>query len=567
MVALLLLSGLAEGIGIAALLPVLSAGVEQQATSPTAAQPGSDAVSEAVRSMLELLHIPITLPALLATVVVAIFLKACFRWLAMRHAGYSVAKVARDMRERLINALMRVRWSYFTSQPTGYFPNAISTEAQRAAGSYRRACSALAGAIQIPIYAALIVLISWKIALASVALGAIAAGILASFLSVSRRAGDAQTDSMKSLLARLTDALQSVKPIKAMGREEKFGELVRDDIAALQEAEQRQVVAAESLRSFQEPVLILIIAVGLLGAVTWGAVTFAEILVIAFLFHRLAGRFHFVQLEYEVLVVGESAFWSLDALTREAEAMAEPAPGTRTPPPLKDRLDVESVSFSYGERPILSDVSLHVPAGAFVAIVGPSGAGKTTILDLVAGLYRPDSGEIFVDGVPLGELDMRAWRRRIGYVPQDTILFHDTVLRNVWVSGDDADPARVRVALEQADAWNFVEALPEGVDTVIGERGSKLSGGQRQRLAIARALLGSPRLLMLDEATTALDPATEAAIMRTLGRLRGDVTILAISHQHALRGVADLVYELDQGSLTRDPRPRESRESLGAAQG
>jgi ATP-binding cassette subfamily C protein len=565
MVLLLVFAGLAEGIGIAALLPVLTAGIERPGTAPTAVEADQDALSEIIQRGMDTLHIPRTVPSLLAIVVVAILLKACFRWLAMQQVGYSVAKVARDLRERLIRALMNVRWSYFTGQATGYFANAISTEAQRAAASYRRACAALAGVFQIPVYAGLIVAISWKIALASMVLGAFAAAVLGSFVAMSRKAGGDQTDRMKSLLAQLTDALQSIKPIKAMGRDDKFEDLVRDDIIALEDVEQRQVVASESLRSFQEPVLMAIIALGLFGALQWGAASFADILVIAFLFHRLAGRFHFVQLEYEVLAVGESAFWSLEALTAEAEAMAEPPSGTRPAPDLVEGIDLEGVSFSYGDRPILEEASFTIPAGAFVALVGPSGAGKTTILDLIAGLHEPESGRVCIDGIPLREIDRGGWRRRIGYVPQDTVLFHDSVRRNVWISSEPVDDERVRTALEQADAWSFVESLPEGLDTVIGERGSKLSGGQRQRLAIARALLGEPRLLMLDEATTALDPRTEAAILETLSKLRGEVTVLAISHQNALRGVADVLYELSNGEVRRIAGPEAPRESAGAA--
>ena len=565
MVGLLVLAGLFEGIGVAALLPVISAGVEQPAVSPDQAQTGLDAVSTAVRSLLEFLRIPRTLPVLLATVVVAIFLKGAFRWLAMRQVGFSVARVGRDLRERLVLALQNVRWNYFTSQPSGYFPNAISTETRRAATAYRNACSALAGLMQIPIYAGLIVAISWKVAIASLVLGSLGATVLGSFVGMGRKAGDRQTVRMKSLLAQLTDALQSIKPIKAMGREDKFHDLVTDDIVALEEAERSQVIASESLRSFQEPVLITIIAVGMLAAVEIGGVSFAEILVMAFLFHRLAGRIHFVQLEYEALAVTESAFWSLDELIAHAEAMAEPACGTLAAPNLLRGIEFESVSFGYDSRPVLTDISFHVPAGSFVAIIGPSGVGKTTILDLIAGLQEPESGRLLIDDHPLKDLDRLEWRRQIGYVPQETVLFHDTVLRNVWLAKETADPERVREVLAQADAWSFVESLPEGLDTILGERGSKLSGGQRQRIAIARALIGNPRLLMLDEATTALDPATEAAILRTLSKLRGKVTILAISHHAALRGVADLVYELDAKQITRIEGPDLPRHSVGSA--
>ncbi len=550
-IGLLIVAGVFEGVGISALLPALSLGIDPAAGIQDGV--GPDAISRAVYGLLSTIGIAPTFPALLALVVVAIFLKAGFRWLAMRQVGFGVANVARDLRERLVRALMNVRWSYFTSQPSGFFTNAMSTETQRAAVAYRRGCTALAGVVQIPIYAGLILAISWKIGLASLLLGGLAATALSSFVGMGRAAGGDQTRSMKSLLSGLTDALQSVKPIKAMGREEKFEALVGGDIHALQTAERRMVTADESLRSFQEPLLIVIIAAGLYGAVTFGGLAFTEVLVIAFLFHRLAGRFHFVQVEYESMAAGESAYWSLESLIADAEQMAERVTGSQPAPRLERSLVAEAVSFSYGPRAILNDISFEIPAGAFVALLGPSGVGKTTILDLVSGLHQPTSGRVLIDGVDLVDVDMRSWRRQIGYVPQDSVLFHDTVLRNVWIRSGDVQEAEVRRALEQADASTFVDQMPEGLHTVLGERGAKVSGGQRQRIALARALIGNPRILLLDEATTGLDTRTEAAILETLGKLRGDVTILAVSHHDAVRGVADVAYQVDQHSISKVP--------------
>jgi len=548
-VALLIVSGVFEGVGISALLPALSAGIEPT-TAPPDTGTDTDGITRAVHGLFGLVGIAPSLPAILALLVVAIFLKGVFRWLAMQQVGFGVAKVARDLRECLVRALMNARWSYFTGQPSGFFTNAMSTETQRAAIAYRRGCTAFAGLIQVPIYAGLILVISWKIALASLVLGGLAAALLSSFVGMGRAAGGDQTRSMKSLLARLADALQSIKPIKAMGREEKFEELVRDDIEALQAAERRMVTADESLRSFQEPLLMVIMAAGLYGAVTLGGLAFTQVLVIAFLFHRLAGRFHFVQVEYESMAAGESAYWSLESLIADAERMAEGETGRRASPRLETSVAAQFVSFSYGSRTILENITFEVPSGAFVALVGASGVGKTTILDLVSGLQRPTSGRIVIDGVDLEDIDMRSWRRQIGYVPQDSVLFHDTVLRNVWVESSDAQEDRVREALEQADAWSFVADMPQGLNTILGERGAKVSGGQRQRIAIARALIGKPRILLLDEATTGLDPVTEAAILETLGRLRGDVTILAVSHHDAVRGIADTVYHLDHNAIS-----------------
>jgi ATP-binding cassette subfamily C protein len=183
-------------------------------------------------------------------------------------------------------------------------------------------------------------------------------------------------------------------------------------------------------------------------------------------------------------------------------------------------------------------------------IVGPSGAGKTTVADLVAALVRPQEGEVSIDDLPLARVDWRAWRRMIGYVPQDTVLLHDTIANNVTLGDPELTRTDAEDALRAAGIWPHVCGLPEGIDTVVGERGGKLSGGQRQRVAIARALAHAPRLLILDEATSALDPETEAAICRTLEALRGKLTIIAISHQSPLVEVADRVYRIDGGAAT-----------------
>ena len=168
--------------------------------------------------------------------------------------------------------------------------------------------------------------------------------------------------------------------------------------------------------------------------------------------------------------------------------------------------------------------------------------------DLIIGLHRPQRGEVWIDDLPLGDVDIRAWREMIGYVPQETFLFHDSIMSNVTLGDDEIPPARVESALRRAGAWEFVAALPEGMDTVVGERGARLSGGQRQRIAIARALIRDPALLILDEATTALDPETEAGIAATMRRLAGKVTVLSISHQPAMKNAADIVYRIEGGA-------------------
>ena len=208
----------------------------------------------------------------------------------------------------------------------------------------------------------------------------------------------------------------------------------------------------------------------------------------------------------------------------------------------------------------MDQVNLTIAAGSFVALSGHSGAGKTTTVDLVIGLLRPTHGRVTVDGIDLLDINTRRWRESIGYVPQETFLFHDTIFANVTLGDPAISREAVRDALGLAEALDFVDTLDHGLDEVAGERGMKFSGGQRQRIAIARALVRRPNLLILDEATTSLDPKTELGICATIANLRErdpKLTVLAISHQRALIDAADMVVTVADGRLAM-PAPARS---------
>lgn len=216
-------------------------------------------------------------------------------------------------------------------------------------------------------------------------------------------------------------------------------------------------------------------------------------------------------------------------------------------PTLEEGIELRGIHVRFGQEKILDAFDMVIPAGLLTAMIGESGAGKTTAADLVTGLVRPDAGEVLIDGVRLDDLDLRRWRQLIGYVPQETLMLHASVAANVSLGDPELTRERIEDALRDAGAWEFVSALPEGMDSPVGEHGSLLSGGQRQRIAIARALVYGAKLLILDEATAALDPESEAAVWAAIRRLQGHTTVIAISHQPALMGVADRVYRVEHG--------------------
>ena len=541
-VALSILSGFAEGIGIVSLLPLL-----ELATADAGTQ--ESGVMRVIREFLGRFDLEPTFGILLLAIIVGLFLKGAFLWLASQQIGYTVANVATDLRLMLIRALLTARWGYFVGQRAGHISNAIGTEANRASHAYSAACTLLAVVVQTIVYAVLAFLISPSVALAAILAGAVVTLIFRQLVVMSQKAGRAQTQLSKSLSGRLIDALHGLKPIKAMAQEKHLQPLLEAETHGLNDAQRKQVLASGTMTAFREPLVVVMLAGGLYLLLTYTDVLFSSLLVMAFLFHRLVGRINMLQSSFQSLVISESAFWSIRERVDEAEEEQEVDTGRGAPAQLHQAIRLEGVRFGYTDRDILKGASLVIPAGQFVAIVGPSGVGKTTIADLVIGLYRPREGEVYIDDVPLAEIDLLAWRRKIGYVPQEMLLFHDSIRRNVTLGDEEISREAILAALEAAGAGDFVRRLPEGIDTVIGERGAKLSGGQRQRIAIARALVRQPTLLVLDEVTTALDPATEAAICATLRDLPGRPTILSISHQPAMTRVADLVYRLEGGTV------------------
>jgi len=290
----------------------------------------------------------------------------------------------------------------------------------------------------------------------------------------------------------------------------------------------------------------LILVIGIYITLVKLELPIATVMVLGFLIFRILKRTGRVQRNYQKMAVSESAYWAIQDTIEQARQAVEHAGGELTPT-FEKGIELRDVSFSYDDKQVLNELSLTIPAGSFTAIIGPSGSGKTTILDLIIGLMQPASGSVLVDEVPLQNFDIHRWRRTIGYVPQETMLLHDSVFNNVSLGDSEVTEADVVSALQAAEAWAFTEKLPEGVHSNVGERGGRLSGGQRQRIMIARALVHRPRLLILDEATTALDPQSEAAICRTLQKLRGNQTILAISHQPAMLEAADRAYRLQDG--------------------
>ncbi len=554
----LLLAGLAEGFGLSMLLPLL--GVTISNLDGTAVQSGKtpSTLEQMLDGFFQFTGITPTPAVLLALFAAGILVTAMLALIANKKVGYTVAQVATGLRLSLIKSLFASRWLYYVNQPVGSLSNAFATEANRAADSYLYAIRTLAQLLRALVFTIVALLMAWKETLSALLAGFVILFILRKLVSRAKRAGQRQTNLLNSLLSLLTDTLQSIKPLKAMSRENMAARVLLRETEGLNQALQREVFSKEALKALQEPLITAFFAFGLYVAMVWWRIPLATVITMAFMLIKILKSLQNAQKEHQNMVIAESAYWSLtEKITRTREE-PEDVSGTR-PPSFEESIRLDRVSFAYGtygasgEKQVLRGLSLEFPSGSFSALTGPSGAGKTTVADLVTRLLAPQEGQVLLDGVDLAAIDLRAWRRMIGYVPQETLLLHDTVRFNVTLGDERFSDGDVAEALRAAGAWDFIAQLPGGMDAVVGERGSRLSGGQRQRITIARALIHKPKLLILDEATSALDPASEAEICATLKQLRGSLTILAISHQNALVEAADHIYRLQDGQALPIP--------------
>ncbi|GAA1952667.1 ABC transporter ATP-binding protein [Microbacterium aquimaris] len=265
----------------------------------------------------------------------------------------------------------------------------------------------------------------------------------------------------------------------------------------------------------------------------------------------------------QLLVLIPVAARGLESMRSISEVLQEPDleqnEGKRHVDSITGHLLLDHVSHRYAdaERDAIHDVTLDIPAGRTVAFVGSSGSGKSTMLNLVLGFVRPISGRILIDGHDMQDLDLRTVRQWISVVPQESVLFEGSIRENIAYGLDDVDDDRLRAALHDANATEFVDRLPEGWHTLVGERGARLSGGQRQRLAIARALVRDPRILLLDEATSALDPESEELVKKALDRLMEGRTTLVVAHRLSTIRRADDIVVLEQGEIVEQGSHRD----------
>lgn len=456
------------------------------------------------------------------------------------------------MRRRLYRAIANTDWLTFSRSRASDFTHALTTEMDRIGAVTVFSISLINSAMMALIYVAVALRLSGSMTVLVFVSGAVL------LLALRKKTREAQvtgkhislaTNGMYAAAIEHLDSMKTTKSYRAEDRGAQLfsglaGQVARMNLNSIRnQAETRFLFGVGS-------VAILCTILYTSSAVL--DISTAGLILLLFLFNRIIPLFSGIQTDYQLCLNVLPAFEGIMRILKRCEAASELRGGPKEQIELRDGIRFEAVSFTYGEEEktaAISDLDLAVRAGETTAIVGPSGAGKSTIADLVLGLLLPQQGRVLVDDTPLDAEYLTSWRDQIGYVAQDTFLFNDTVRANLLWARPESSDEEIHEALRLAAAEEFVSNLPDGLETVLGDRGVRLSGGEKQRLALARALLRTPSLLILDEATSALDSENERRIQDAIERLHGRMTILVITHRLSTIRGADVIHVLERGRL------------------
>ncbi|MFL5538601.1 MAG: ABC transporter ATP-binding protein [Longimicrobiaceae bacterium] len=463
-------------------------------------------------------------------------------------------RVTRDLRRDIYRHLLRLGFPFFQRTRTGQVISRVTNDVdQMRALVTSNLAKLLSAFIQALFYVTALLLLSWKLTLVALLFVPPMLGLWARFRKRLRRGVLRVWDAVGEVASQVQETVSGIRLVKASGaegwEEERFGRLTQMHYKAL--------VRNDRWRKFFPPATEMISAVTILVLLWYGSWLVlgegslsAQAFLAALMFAgKLAVPVKYMgQYPSQVqpgITAAERAFELIDAPVEVVErADAAPFPGFR------QALRFESVGFAYQPgSPVLEEIDLAVRPGEVVALVGPSGAGKSTLADLVPRFHDPTEGRITLDGVDLRDLRLSELRAMLGMVTQETILFHDTVRNNIAYGLPDVPIAEVEAAARAANAHEFVAALPQGYETVLGEKGTRLSGGQRQRIAIARALLRNPPLLILDEATSALDTESERLVQQAIDEVMEGRAVLVIAHRLSTVRRADQIVVLDRGRI------------------
>jgi len=542
MLTLMFLVGVTEGLSVSLLLPLFSQiGISYSA--------GSGLAGDLLHQALSAIGGSFGLSSMLVIIVgvaalQAVFFIALHWWMTSTSRSYK-----RHRQSQLFRAIMSAQWEFVSQIKAGELTSAIVSECERLAQSFYIGLYLISTLLGTGIYLILALMIAWPVTLALISSAVVMTVGVSRLYGKSFAVGRSIAPLNAELQSILSERISGIKIVKTTTSEATACARVDSLVGRLESAN----TVVNFLPIFVRGLLEFLSFCALAAIFVFGQERFGvppgNVIVVFGLFMRLFPRITTVQSYLHLLNSFLHAMDAIDKLQSAVEAHAERRNGDceKLSVPVPSQLVMRDVTVKFGQRSVLEHIDLSMPIPGMIGIVGSSGAGKSTLAHVLLGLVLPSTGSITLGTHSLTNAPLHAWRRKIGYVPQETILFHASVRENLMLAMPEATTAEVELAAKRAHAHDFISALPRGYDTIIGDQGVLLSGGQRQRIAIARALLMNPIMLLMDEAMSALDSESEAAVLSALKELRGQIGILLVAHRLATVRHADVIVVLEEG--------------------
>lgn len=542
----------AESIGIAMLLPLFF--LIDQGESATHVETGG--IAEMAHHVLSLLRLENSLAGIVLLIAGFFLLRGALKLGEGAYKGYLEADLMRLTKGRAFRLLGSMDYRYYTSRNTGHFVNLVSVQINQFVStsySYLAFCIA---AVTFLGYSAVAFLISPGFTAMAMVAGV---GILIALKSLSAiisRYSRLDANEQGTLNKMMVQTVQSYKYLASTASLRPLQKALHSSITKLARYMFRKNLAVSFTDAVREPLAMAVVVSIIVLQMALFEGNLASIMIAVLLIYRAMTQLGAMQVNWQKTLGRIGSIEMVEKELAEIEAHQE-GNGQVTLPPLSKEIVLENLSFQYrGSEgpPVLRELNLRIPARQTIGVVGESGAGKSTLVDVLTLLLSPNEGRMLIDGQPAETIHRVSWREQIGFVSQETVVFDDTIANNICLWGGDfknnlTDRERIRQAARDAHALEFIEALPEGFETLAGDRGVLLSGGQRQRLFIARELYKNPRLLILDEATSALDSASEEAIQKSIDALRGRLTVVLIAHRLSTLRNADTIVVLEKGQM------------------
>lgn len=440
------------------------------------------------------------------------------------------------------------RWQFFSSSKQGTLFNTFTNEIRVAGDTFGALMTFFNNLVHLILYLAVPFYLSWRVTLITLAASLLLALPFTLLGKLNYRLGRLNTSTANHMISIIYESLNMAKVILGFGKQRECIKALSRSYSDHADVSVKSQILSLSIPIMYYPLGLLLIFISLIVANRF-AMPLSETAALLYSFLRIVPLLGQLPALKNSLENFAPSYEQIENLRNYAKEMRQKS-GDRVFDGFKKEIIFKDLSFAFpGHAPVLSNINIRIPKGKMVALVGKSGVGKSTLIDILMGFNEPVSGQVIIDGVPLGDFDINSYRSKIGYVPQDSVLFNLSVRDNLLWARKDANEEAIKRACKQANAEEFIESFPGGYDTLVGDRGVRLSGGQIQRVALARAILRNPDILILDEATSSLDSHSEYLIQQAIENIAKETTVVIIAHRLSTIANADYIYVLKDGMV------------------